>query len=96
MSVKQSQAKTAAESDHVISRIECRRPRLETAIASAEKVLVRWARLSALALYLALAMIPPLVLRPEHSSPAVEPVATYPETFTSGPSATSASDKSAP
>lgn len=61
-----------------------------------KKVLVRWARLSALALYLALAMIPPLVLRPEHSSPAVEPVATYPETFTSGPSATSASDRSAP
>jgi hypothetical protein len=50
-----------------------------------KRVMVRWARLSVIALYLALAMIPPLVVRPGHTSPAVEPVATYPETSTSGP-----------
>lgn len=50
-----------------------------------KRVPVRWVRLSVLALYLALAMIPPLVLRPGHSSPTVEPVPTYPETSTSGP-----------
>jgi hypothetical protein len=50
-----------------------------------KRVPVRWARLSVLALYLALAVIPPLALRPGHSSPTVDPVPTYPETSTSGP-----------
>jgi hypothetical protein len=50
------------------------------------RVPVRWARLSVSALYLALALIPPLVLRPGHSSPVVvDSVPTFPETSTSGP-----------
>ena len=50
-----------------------------------KRIPARWARLSVLALYLALAMIPPLVLRPGHGSPMVDPVPTYPATSTSGP-----------
>jgi hypothetical protein len=69
---------SAESTDDVLS--STRQPRART------RVPARLARLSALALYLALAVIPPLVVRPVHgSSPTVVPVPTYPETSPSEP-----------